>query len=210
MDVFDISMPIYENMTVYKNKSEKRPSFQVTSDFISQHLHETRICMDAHCGTHIDAPLHMLPNGQTSEALAPAQLMRLCRVLDLTQVSAGIHADDLIPHKIHADEFLLFKTRNSWDEEFNPDFIYLTEDGAHYLAEIGIAGVGTDALGIERSQPDHPTHKVLFQHNVFIIEGLRLRAVPSGIYHMTALPLALRGSDAAPARVVLTRVTHAS
>ncbi|RIV26685.1 cyclase family protein [Alicyclobacillaceae bacterium I2511] len=210
MNLFDVSMPIHVGMTVYKNKPEKLPRLEVTSDFATQHVHETRICMDAHCGTHIDAPLHMLPGGKASETLAPNQLMRHCRVLDLTGVSGGIQTDDLLLQAIQTGEFLLFKTRNSWDEKFNSDFVYLTEDGARYLANIGVSGVGIDALGIERSQPDHPTHKILFQQGAYIIEGLRLRDVPPGTYQMIALPLALHGSDAAPARVVLTSMSNAN
>jgi len=38
-----------------------------------------------------------------------------------------------------------------------------------------------------------------------VIEGLNLRDVDPGVYEMFCLPLALVGSDGAPARVVLRR-----
>ena len=83
------------------------------------------------------------------------------------------------------------------------DFIYVAQDAATWLAEIGIAGIGIDALGIERAQPEHTTHKAFFEKGIIILEGLRLREVPQGEYQLIALPLALIGLDAAPARAIL-------
>ena len=131
------------------------------------------------------------------------RLVGPCRVLDLTHVVGGISRADLEPHNLKAGEFLVFKTRNSFEDSFNPEFIYLAEDGAKYVAEIGIHTVAIDALGVERSQPGHPTHKVLFAHDVIVVEGLRLAEVPAGQYFFVAAPLKLLETEAAPARVML-------
>ncbi|TXK89605.1 cyclase family protein, partial [Parageobacillus sp. SY1] len=103
----------------------------------------------------------------------------------------------------HENDFVLFKTKNSLEDAFNFEFIYVAEDAARYLADKKVRGVGIDALGIERSQPGHPTHKTLFSAGVIVIEGLRLKDVPEGSYFMVAAPLKLVGTDAAPARVIL-------
>jgi arylformamidase len=63
--------------------------------------------------------------------------------------------------------------------------------------------VGLDALGVERDQPGYPTHRALLEQGIIILEGLRLKDVPPGIYRLLALPLLLMGAEAAPARVVL-------
>lgn len=201
--VYDVSMLIHEGMQVYKNKDDKRPSFETRSDFQTGSAHETRLHLDAHTGTHIDAELHMVPGGKTIEAVGLDKLIGPCRVIDLTGVQDGITRADLEPHAPKGGEFLLFKTRNSFEETFNFEFIYLKEDGARYLAEIGVRGVGTDGLGVERSQPDHATHVALLSKDIVVLEGLRLKDVPPGAYFMIALPLKLTGIDAAPARVIL-------
>lgn len=201
--LIDISMPICPGMPVYKNKEEKQPVFETTSDFATASAHETRLHMDAHTGTHIDAPLHMLEGGATIESIPLTQLVRSCRVVDLTSVRGGIGAADLDPVQPLPGEFLLFKTRNSWDDTFNPEFVYVAADAAERLAAAGVAGVGIDGLGIERAQPGHETHKRLMNAGVVIIEGLRLAGVATGVYTMVAAPLALLGIDAAPARVFL-------
>jgi arylformamidase len=203
MKLYDVSAPIFEGMPVYKNKPEKQPKFEITSDFDTAYVRETRVSLDVHCGTHIDAPLHMVKGGDTIETLPLEQLIRNCKVFDLTHVDDAIHAEDIEKLEIQPGDFILFKTKNSYDDTFNFEFIYVAEDAAKLLAERKVAGVGIDALGVERSQPGHPTHKTLFSAGVIIIEGLRLADVTPGEYLMIAAPLKLSGLDAAPARVIL-------
>lgn len=200
MKIHDVSMPIYKGMPVYKNIEDKQPSFNTVTN---GHVTESRITLDAHVGTHTDAPLHMINDGDTIETIGLERLVRKCKVLDLTKVEGLIEKEDLEGQKIEKDDFLLFKTKNSFDEEFNFEFIALGESGAKYLSEIGIEGVGIDGLGVERAQPGHPTHRTLFSNDIIVIEGLRLKDVAAGEYFMVAAPLKLVGIDAAPSRVIL-------
>ncbi|GED70690.1 cyclase [Brevibacillus reuszeri] len=200
MKMYDVTGAIYEGMTVYKNKPEKQPSFKtITNGYVT----ESRIELDVHTGTHVDAPLHMVNDGETMESIPIEKLVGMCKLLDLTQLEDRITQADLEPFQIQKNDFVLFKTRNSLEEAFSFSFVYLAADGADYLSQIGVRGVGTDALGIERSQEGHPTHKSLFAGNVIVMEGLRLLEVPHGEYFMVAAPLKLIGTDAAPARVLL-------
>jgi arylformamidase len=187
-------------MPVYKNKPEKQPSFDTSQN---GHVTETRIAMDVHTGTHVDAPLHMVPGGDTIETLPLEKLVRKAKVIDLTNAEDSINAEDLAGKDIQKGDFVLFKTKNSWDKEFNFEFIYVNHEAAKTLAEIGVSGVGIDALGVERAQENHPTHKQLFKNEIIIIEGLQLKDVPEGEYLMVAAPLKIRGLDASPARIVL-------
>ena len=203
MKYHDISMEISEDMMVYKDRAEKKPKREIMASYDEQEINESRILMDLHTGTHIDAPFHMIDSGETIETMDISKLIGTATVLDLTDVIDGITKDDLAEKKIEAGSFVLIKTRNSFSDEFNGDFIYLKEDGAKYLSEIGIRGVGIDALGIERSQPGHETHKTLLGKGIIIIEGLRLSKIDEGEYMMYALPLKIKGGDGAPARVIL-------
>ncbi|RLQ91129.1 cyclase family protein [Falsibacillus albus] len=200
MKIYDITAPIYNGMPVYKNKPEKQPNVETNTN---GHVTESRICMDVHTGTHVDAPLHMINDGETIETIDIENLVRPCRVLDLTRVDGKITKNDIISYDIQKGDFILFKTKNSFDREFNFDFIYLAEDAAQYLASVGITGVGIDSLGIERAQEGHPTHKALMSNDVIIIEGLQLEEVPEGTYFMIAAPLKIQGTDASPARILL-------
>ncbi|MDK2816371.1 MAG: arylformamidase [Moorella sp. (in: firmicutes)] len=202
MRIYDISMPIYHGMPVYKNRAEKQPQTEITRDY-ENGVRETRWLLDSHTGTHIDAPAHVIPGGATTADLDLSLLIGSCRVLDLTAVNDRITARDLEGQPVRSGDFILLKTKNSWAAGNEAGFIYLDAGAASYIVQKGVRGVGLDALGVERDQPGYPTHRTLLENGVVIIEGLRLKGVSPGVYHILALPLPLLGAEAAPARVVL-------
>ncbi len=201
--IYDISMTVCEDMQVYKNKPELKPGLAIVRDFGSSSARETRICMHMHTGTHLDMPLHFYPDGDTTDKLDLSRLITNCRVIDLTHVEKAIHPGDLLPYDIKPNETILLKTRNSFTEYFDPEFIFLASDGAELLADNRINCVGIDSLGIERSQDDHSTHKTLLGSDILIIEGLRLKDIEPGPYMLFAAPLKIGGAEAAPVRAFL-------
>ncbi|WP_226658675.1 cyclase family protein [Pseudalkalibacillus hwajinpoensis] len=200
MKMYDVSAPIFNGMAVYKNKEEKQPEINTTTN---GHVTESRLSLDVHTGTHVDAPLHMMNDGATFESINQEDLVGKAKVIDVTNVKGAISDKDIAAEDIQEGDFILFKSQNSFEEEFNFDFVFVGEDAARYLAERNIRGVGVDGLGIERSQPEHPTHRSLFEKDVIIMEGLRLKDIEAGEYFMVAAPLKLQGTDASPARVLL-------
>lgn len=198
----DISMPIHEAMTVYKNKPEKKPHFVVDDQHHLGKSYETTVTMNVHTGTHLDFPLHMVPQGLSSTDFNPSTLMRSVQVVEClhTRVISLQHVQAL---SLSKGDFILFKTDNSFIDHFDFQFTYIDASAAAYLANQELAGVGIDALGIERDQDGHPTHSILMQANILILEGLRLKEVRPGTYQMVALPLAMNGLDALPLRVLL-------
>ncbi|WP_166001272.1 cyclase family protein [Bacillus sp. Cs-700] len=200
MKMYDVSAPIFNGMAVYKNKEEKQPEINTKTN---GHVTESRLSLDVHTGTHVDAPLHMMNDGATFESINQEDLVGKAKVIDVTDVKGAISDKDIEAEDIQEGDFILFKSQNSFEEEFNFDFVFVGEDAARYLAERNIRGVGVDGLGIERSQPEHPTHRSLFEKDVIIMEGLRLKDVTAGEYFMVAAPLKLQGTDASPARVLL-------
>jgi len=203
MKLYDISMTIQENMMVYKNKTEKIPVITNTSNFSNSSSYESNLMMNLHTGTHIDAPLHMIEKEQTTDHYPLSLFLSSCVVLDFTANQEKITRSDLEKQQIPKNHFVLLKTKNSWDDQFQSDFIYLDKSGAEFLEENNVLGVGIDALGIERNQPYHETHKILLSRHIPILEGLRLKEVPAGEYILHALPLKIAGVEAAPTRAVL-------
>ncbi|MDY0074462.1 MAG: cyclase family protein [Acholeplasmataceae bacterium] len=208
MKVYDVSMTISHDIQVYKNKEDKKPVFETTSNFNQQNVYETKMCMNLHTGTHMDFPLHMVRGGKTSDTLDLSKLIRKVKVFDLTHVKEEITAGDLEPLDIQVDDFVLFKTKNSYEETFNFKFVYLRKDSAAYLAAKKVAGVGIDALGIERDQENHPTHHILMDQEIMIIEGLRLEAVEEKTYMMYALPIKIKAVEALPLSVILVEESY--
>ncbi len=202
MKIYDISMTITPDMPVYKGRKKKKPMMSADSDFITGTAYETRLTMNLHTGTHIDAPLHFIEGGGTIDQIPLDKVVTRCRVLDLTHVMDGISAGDLKSKTIREGDFVLLKSRNSFENLLEGDFVYLDGSGAEYLKDKRIAGVGSDSLGIERAQPAHETHKALLGAGIVILEGLRLADVPEGEYLLVAAPVKIQ-AEGAPARALL-------
>ncbi len=203
MRIHDVTRLISEDMTVYKDRESKKIKRTVVADYEKADYYESRMDMDMHCGTHIDAPLHMIKGGDTIEKYDLSKFIGDCKLFDLTDVNEAIRKKDIENLDIQKDDIVIFKTKNSFDQGYNPKFVYIEEDAALYLSEKGIKTVGIDAMSIERDKKEHPSHKIILGANIGVIEDLYLKNVGQGQYFLSALPLNIRGSEASPIRAVL-------
>lgn len=207
MHIIDISWPISNTMTAYKN--EKTVSCEPLKTIAKDGAQKTKITLDTHTGTHVDAPAHFIKDGITNDKIELETMMGPCVVIDLSRISGAITAADLEEYDLEECDILLIKTKNSaraTDAPFDSEFVYLDASAAEYLAEMtDIQTIGFDYLGIERNQINHDTHHALFEAEITIIEGLRLAAVAEGEYFFVCLPLAVKGLDGAPARAILVQ-----
>lgn len=201
--IYDISMRVHKDMMVYKNKDEKRPVFETRANHKENNHHETTVHMDIHTGTHMDAPLHMIPQGDTIDQTLLSACMGPCKVLDVSHVEDHIGLTDLKNFDIQPGDRILLKTKNSFTDQFDFDFIYVDREAAGYLVEKQIALVGIDGLGIERSQEDYSTHRQILGAGIPIVEGLRLADIKEGSYEFIGLPLYLDGLEGSPIRAIL-------
>ncbi len=203
--IYDISMNVNEAVQVYKNADDKKPSFEAQYTHADKPVHETKLHINMHTGTHVDYPLHMIDGGKTSDDYDLSPFIGTAKLFDMTHVQDGITKADIEHLAIEEGDIVLFKTTNSFEDTFNYEFVYVKEDAARYLKGKRIKSVGIDGLGIERSQAGHPTHKILLSNDILIIEGLRFRDVPEGTYTLYCLPLKLDHVEAALARAILVK-----
>lgn len=210
MKIYDISMAISSDMQVYKNKTDKKPRLEVNRDFKSSNAYESALAMHMHTGTHMDAPLHMIEGGKTIDQTDLNKVVTWCKVLDLTAATDCVTKSDLQNKQIEPGDFVLLKTKNSFQKDFDSGFVYLEKSGAQFLADRGVIGVGIDSLGIERAQPNHETHITLLGNDIPILEGLRLAHIKAGRYFLLAVPLNIAGAEAAPVRALLIDENPAS
>lgn len=208
MKIFDISLTISPELPVWPGDPAVELE-QVESMDQGAHVNVSRLNAGVHTGTHVDAPHHFLNDGRTVEQLPLDVLTGPCYVIQLPDGVEAITAEALDGVSLPADATrILFGTSNSrfWshgETEFQRGFVAVTEDGAEWLVERGIRLVGVDYLSVAPYGDSVPTHKVLLQAGVVVVEGLDLSAVPRGFYNLYCLPLKLLGADGAPARAVL-------
>lgn len=210
MKIYDISLTISPDLPVWPGD----PSIeieQIESMDTGAQANVSRLSAGVHTGTHVDAPHHFLNDGRTVEGIPLELLIGPCYV---TQLPDGIHAITAakleylsLPNDMTR---ILFGTRNSklWsrsETRFQEDFVAVTEDGARWLVEHDIHLVGVDYLSVAPYGNSVPTHTILLQAGVVVVEGLNLSAVPRGFYDLYCLPIKLLGADGAPARAILIR-----
>ena len=204
--MIDISWPISNEMTEYKNR--KSVQIRTLKTILNDNVFESELTFHSHTGTHIDAPAHFLKNGAPVDHVSFDSLIGTCRVLDCSHLGQVISASDLSNFAIESGERILLKTKNSTLDSqslFDASFAYLNRSAAEYLVSKKLKTIGIDYLGIERNQPQHETHTVLMSASITIIEGLRLANVIPGNYELICLPLLILGVDAAPARAILRK-----
>ena len=206
MKIYDISLEIREDMGVWKDKDDKRPKIEVTSTIETGNANESRFHLDAHTGTHVDAPFHFLQDGKKIDEIAADRFLGECIVIDLAKIkNRGIEKKDLVKAKIRKSDIVILKTSNEYKKTFDFNFVFLAESGAKFLASKKIKGVGINALGIERNQPEYNTHKSLLSKGIVIFEGLELSKINPGRYFFIGLPLKVKDADGAPMRAVLVK-----
>ena len=201
----DISVRLSPDLPVWPDsvgiRVERTRSFIAGDD-----VNISRLDMDVHCGTHVEAPLHFIDGGKSLEEyplsafVGPAWVAQVRareigqRELDLANIPGGV-------------ERLMIRTPNSawWGRErtFRDDFAALTRDGAAWVVDRGIRLLGVDYLSVQLFRDPPETHRVLMRGDVLILEGLDLSAVEPGEYVLSCLPMRIGGAEAAPVRAVL-------
>jgi len=201
----DISMQLSANTTVWPGDTPFTLTPENRIDDAAL-FNLSRISMSAHCGTHMDAPWHIVEGGKTLHELdselffGEAGLVECLGVGHITTEALGASP---LPRR------LLLKTRNSEfpaTGSFYDEFAALTEAAATRLVAEGVRLVGIDYLSIAPADAPVPVHRILLENEVLIVEGLRLDGLPGGRYEFTVLPLAIVGADGAPCRAFLRPV----
>jgi arylformamidase len=165
----------------------------------------SNVSSSVHCGTHLDAPSHFLPDGATIDQLPLERFDLQCAVVDCGQADM-VTAQMLVGIDLPIGGAVLFRTRNRLlpRSSYTPDHCAVSEDAAAALVTAGVSLVGIDYISVERgSNPDYPVHKLLLHADVLLLEDVDLRLVIPGTYRLRCYPLKIALAEAAPCRAVL-------
>lgn len=200
MNVIDISIPLQEGMITYPNN----PLFS-KKQINTAHSIISEITLGSHTGTHYDFPSHANASNKASNDFKLNIFFQECQVLDLTNCDTKIEVEDLKKERI-TKRVILIKTKNSQRgfKAFYPDYVYLSDTAADYLATLSLDIVGIDFISIKgMAETSNKAHTNLLSKNILILEGIDLSNVAKGTYFFSGLPLKITETDGAPARVVI-------
>ena len=208
-DWIDITMPIRNNMVLWPGDTDivvKR----INSIKDGNECNLTNISFSAHTSTHMDAPLHFIDNAKDISTLPFDAVIGRAKVIEIKD-NHSIKPEELKLNNIEENDRLLFKTCNSlidWSmKDFISDYVFLSTEAAEYLVEKKVKTIGIDYLSIAGLNNTDEVHKILLSSEIWIIEGLVLNSVTAGVYDLICLPINIAGSDGAPARAVVKRIT---
>jgi arylformamidase len=202
----DITITLEDGMVYWPDDIPAH--FSKSASIEKDKVNVTTMHLSAHTGTHVDAPLHFLADGGDVSNLSLNSLIGRATIIEIKNDKA-ITLEEIKNYPIVKGDRILFKTRHSSDDwsmqPFQRDYVYVSEEAATYLAEIGIACVGIDYLSIAEFNNGEVVHRIFLESNIVIIEGLKLTGVDPGIYEMVCLPLKIKGADGSPVRVIIRK-----
>lgn len=202
-NIIDISQELHPNMVVYPG--DPRFSTRVVSSFKQGNMCEvSEVTMGSHCGTHVDAPLHMIPGGAPLESIPLENYIGPCRVLTIP--ASIISEKMLLDMEIGEGERILLRTdpegKYLKNGRFNP--AVLSMRAAQLLASLHIKLIGIDSPTVENMELcDGEVHRLLLGNGIAVLEGLCLKDAAKENYFLSALPLNMKGENGAPCRAVL-------
>jgi len=180
-----------------------------------------------HAGTHVDAPVHMVPGGGWLEDVDPALLIGEAVVLDLVpdDPDHGYTAGELAAAtpSVEPGDIVLV---SSGFADAGPGVpvrqTYLTPGAAAWLADRGAKAVGVEPASVDHVREGYrvhgwgerdareprpwPAHRTLLERGVAIVEGLRgLDRIAGERVRFAALPALVPGLSGCPVRAVAWR-----
>jgi len=211
----DLTHPIRHGMLSFPSPNHPSPEVTVLARHETEGRMTRRLVLGTHTGTHLDAPLHFLPDGEPVEAIALARLVGPANVANLSgfgalaEVSRGALERALGGAPRHPRLLLRFDwSRRFGDLSFYSQSPHLSEDACRWLLEEGVNVLGMDTPSpddprhAQDSASDSPNHHLLLGAGVVLLEYLtNLDRLGTEVF-LIALPLPVAGADGAPMRAI--------
>lgn len=213
MEMVDLSRVIYDGMP----KIPALPDVRVRKFFSLEKGHPlnvTELSLPCHAGTHVDAPIHIVPNGKSIEELPLDSFVGPGAVIAVKKRGGEeVTAKDLEASGVAVNRGDILMLCTGWDEKFeSPDYNlhpYLSIDAAQWMVKKGVKLFGIDCITVDLPTPlrqtgfDFPVHKTLLGNGVLIAENVaNLGKIVGKKTRILAFPLRVKGSDAGHARIV--------
>ena len=208
--IIDITQPLFHNCP-------GNPAFPPMEVLHEMHAEDCgwnteRLNFFTHVGTHMDSPWHRKNGCRTIDTMPPDTFIGPGTAVDLydKKPDEGIMVSDLEAYADDLKPIVLLCTgwgeKRSNSDEYLYHSPWLSPEGAAWLIEHGVRGVGIDHFSIGGASPDHVAepHAVLFDAGVWILEDLILPTEVLSLrdLQVMALPLLLQGGSGSPARAL--------
>ncbi|HYZ49255.1 MAG TPA: cyclase family protein [Nitrososphaeraceae archaeon] len=211
MKIVDLTLEITSDMITFPGYP--MPNLIKWSKFDIQGYVSEVVFLSTHTGTHMDAPFHFNPNGQTIDQVEVNRY--ICNNAILMKIQKNdnemITSDDIIrnsKYEIKEKDSVVFST--GWEKQIKQKDNYirnnpgLSKDAAEYLVEKKVNAVGIDCPSIDTGvNTELIAHKTLLSNEVLVIENLcNLDEFTNGKFSLFVAPLKLAGASGSPVRAI--------
>ena len=192
--IYDITQPLFE-CEVFSGdpRPEKKVVLRIEN---GDACNLTAFSMCAHNGTHVDAPLHFLKDGKGIDQVKLEKYIGVSYVESHEGDVTAQDAKDILERATKAydgaQKKILIKGKAT-----------VTLEAAEIFAQAGVDLVGNESQTVGPEDAPMEVHLVLLGAEVVLLEGIRLAAVPDGVYFLNCAPLNLTNTDGAPCRATL-------
>ncbi len=202
MKLIDLTHTFTDDMPVYPG--DPKASLEQTAHLEIDSFNDHKLATAMHVGTHMDAPLHMIKDGKTMDAIPLDTCVGKGVLLDV-RGKERIEESVLDGVALEKGDVVLLYT-GFGDKFRSPEYFEnspaITTGFAQIMVEKGISMVGMDM-----STPDHdedwPVHKILLGNDILILENLTNldKLIDAKNFEVIAFPMKLQ-ADAAPVRII--------
>lgn len=216
MAYYDLTQPFHGEMP--HSAALPSPELETLRRVEDEGTNVQRYSAPTHVGTHVDAPLHFVPDGTTIDEIHLERFAGAGVVLDLErdgpeEISlAAVQAAAADIGGVEPGDIVFVRT--GWGRHFEDDETYqrypwLADDVGEWLLEREVKLLGVDTISPDRPRamrPEdwdaYPIHRTLLPEGVLIAEHLYLEEVAGQRLELFGFPMKLRGGDGAPIRMV--------
>ncbi|MFK8111885.1 MAG: cyclase family protein [Rubripirellula sp.] len=174
----------------------------------------TMLHLYSHCGTHMDAPRHFLPNGQTLDELNLQACCGVARIVNLAPVTPRElitveRFQAALDRPLVSGERILLRT--DWyhrfpSPEYRDELPRISLELAHWFVQQQVRLIGVEppsVADVNQKVELTDVHQALFRGGIVIVEGIaNLDKIDSNECEFVALPLRIAGGDGCPVRAI--------
>jgi len=219
MEVIDLSHTLEENIPAWPTHARYFHNLVESYKFGNVACHY-QLIMSEHTGTHVDAPLHFIAEGEAhygieqvplttfygraatiqATGLGENGILTRKHIEDWEQENGNLESGDIVLIRFGWDQ--LWKKRPD-DKEFMSNWPGVGKEAAEYLVEKKVKVVGSDTLAIDAfNAAENPAHYALLGNEILIMENLKnLDQLPPFSFFF-GFPLKIKDGSGSPIRAV--------
>lgn len=204
--IIDLSLPVDPRLP----RADVAPFKSIAEDG----WRATMLHLYSHCGTHMDAPCHFLPAGETLERVDLQACCGLARVVNLAPAGPAElitveRFQAALTNPLEAGERLLIRT--DWykrypSAEYRDALPRISLELAQWFdrQQVRLVGVEPPSVADVNNRIElTEVHQTLFRAGIVIVEGLaNLDAIDRETCEFVALPLRIDQGDGCPVRAI--------